>query len=72
MVLQRTMYNYVTGRAMANNLGGYQRWTFNEDNSLAVGSEGYDEQDHVLLDNFDSRFPWHAITLLHEQDQLSL
>ena len=49
-----------------------ERWKFDEDDSPAVGPEGPDEQDCVLLDNFDPRLLRHAITLLHEQDQQSL
>ena len=49
-----------------------ERRKFDEDDSPAVGPEGPDEQDRVLLDDFDPRFLRHAITLLHEQDQQSL
>ena len=49
-----------------------ERWKFNKDDSPAVGPEGPDEQDCVLLNNFDPRFLQHAISLLHKQDQQSL
>ena len=37
-----------------------------------VGPEGPDEQDHVLLDDFEPQFTHHLITLLNEQDQHSI
>ena len=33
-----------------------ERWKFDEDDSPAVGPEGPDEQDHVLLDDYEPRF----------------
>jgi len=46
-----------------------ERWKFNENDSLSAGPDGLDEQDCVLLDDYEPRFLRHSITLLHEQDQ---
>ena len=37
------------------------RWKFDADDVPAVGPEGYDEQDRVLIDDFD---PKYVLTLL--------
>jgi enhancer of polycomb-like protein len=49
-----------------------ERWKFDEDDPPAVGPEGLDEQDRVLVDDFDPKFLRHSITLLHDQDQHTL
>jgi enhancer of polycomb-like protein len=49
-----------------------ERWKFDEDDCLAVGPDGPDEQDRLLLDDYEPRFLRHSMTLLHEQDQQSL
>jgi enhancer of polycomb-like protein len=49
-----------------------ERWKFDKDDPPAVGPEGLDEQDRVLVDDFDPKFLRHSITLLHDQDQHTL
>jgi hypothetical protein len=46
-----------------------ESWKFDEDKYSAVGPEGPDEQDCVFLDDYESRFLQHSITLLPEKDQ---
>jgi enhancer of polycomb-like protein len=49
-----------------------ERWKFDQDDTPAVGPQGPDEQDRVLVDDYEPRFLRHSITLLHDQDQQSL
>jgi len=46
-----------------------ERWLFDQDDGPAVAPEGVEEQDHMLVDDYDPRYLRHMMTLLTEQDQ---
>ncbi|KAF9467645.1 enhancer of polycomb-like-domain-containing protein [Collybia nuda] len=48
------------------------RWRFDEDDMPAVGPQGADEQDRILVDDYDSKYLRHSMTLLTEGDQQGL
>ena len=45
-----------------------ERWKFDADDGPAIGPYGSEEQDRVLVDDFDSEFLRYTISLLHPQD----
>lgn len=48
------------------------RWKFDEDDCPAVGPGGPEEQDRVLVDDYDPKYLRHFVTLLQDQDHQSL
>jgi len=44
-------------------------WCFDEDDDPTVTPEGVEEQDCMLVDDYDLRYLHHMMTLLTEQDQ---
>jgi len=46
-----------------------ERWCFDEDDDPAATPEGEEEQDRMLVDDYDPRYLRHMMTLLTEQDQ---
>jgi len=44
-------------------------WCFDKDDDPAVTPEGAEEQDHMLVDDYDLRYLHHMMMLLTEQDQ---
>ncbi|OBZ78426.1 Enhancer of polycomb-like protein 1 [Grifola frondosa] len=49
-----------------------ERWKFDSDDLPAVGPGGADEQDRVLIDEYNPRYLTHYMTLLSEQDYQTL
>jgi len=49
-----------------------ERWRYDDDDSCVVGSDGSEEKDRVLLDDYQPRYLAHHMTLLSEQDHLTL
>ncbi|KAF8881613.1 enhancer of polycomb-like-domain-containing protein [Infundibulicybe gibba] len=49
-----------------------ERWRFDSDDGPAVGPSGSDEQDRTLVDDYDSKYLRHAMTLFTDPDQQSL
>ncbi|KAF4622202.1 hypothetical protein D9613_009361 [Agrocybe pediades] len=49
-----------------------ERWKYDMDDVPPVGPEGADEQDRVLVDDYDPTYLRHTMTLLKEQDQIIL
>jgi hypothetical protein len=41
-----------------------ERWRFDQDDEPTVGLEGADEQDRVLIDDYDPKYVRHMMTLL--------
>ncbi|EGN97434.1 hypothetical protein SERLA73DRAFT_161474 [Serpula lacrymans var. lacrymans S7.3] len=50
----------------------HERWRFDDDDSPVVGPEGPDEQDRVLIDDYEPRYLRHAMTLIQDRDQQDL
>ncbi|KAF8151729.1 enhancer of polycomb-like-domain-containing protein [Crassisporium funariophilum] len=50
----------------------YEQWKFDMDDGPAVGPQGSEEQDRVLVDDYDPTFLRHTMTLLSEQDHAHL
>ncbi|GBE89019.1 Enhancer of polycomb-like protein [Sparassis crispa] len=48
------------------------RWKFDADDDPAVGPEGPDEQDRMLVDDFQPKYLVHRMTLLNEQDHQAM
>ncbi|KIJ67208.1 hypothetical protein HYDPIDRAFT_25680 [Hydnomerulius pinastri MD-312] len=46
-----------------------ERWRFDQDDDPMVAPEGAEEQDRVLVDDYDPKYLRHMMTLLTEQDQ---
>ncbi|KAL4080474.1 enhancer of polycomb-like-domain-containing protein [Scleroderma citrinum] len=46
-----------------------ERWRFDQDDDPAVAPEGAEEQDRVLVDDYEPRYLRHMMMLLTEQDQ---
>ena len=46
-----------------------ERWRFDQDDDPAVGPEGADDQDRMLVDDYDPRYLRYMMTLLTDQDQ---
>ncbi|KAG9312626.1 enhancer of polycomb-like-domain-containing protein [Chiua virens] len=46
-----------------------ERWRFDDDDNPMATSEGIDEQDRVLIDDFSAKHLRHMMTLLTEADQ---
>jgi len=49
-----------------------ERWRFDMDDVPATGPEGPDEQDRILVDDYDPKYIRHAMTLLTDADQQNL
>ncbi|KAF8804069.1 hypothetical protein BYT27DRAFT_7108485 [Phlegmacium glaucopus] len=49
-----------------------ERWRFDTDDGPAVGPEGPEEQDRVLINDYDGRFLRHTMTLFSEKDHANL
>lgn len=49
-----------------------ERWRFDQDDEPTVGPEGADEQDRVLIDDYDPKYLRHMMTLLSDQDHQAL
>lgn len=49
-----------------------ERWKFDADDGPIVGPNGTEEQDRVLVDDFDPKFLRHTMSLLHPQDTENL
>ncbi|KZT10653.1 uncharacterized protein LAESUDRAFT_343366 [Laetiporus sulphureus 93-53] len=49
-----------------------ERWQFDSDDVPAVGPEGSEEKDRVLVDDYEPKYLVHHMTLLTEQDHQSL
>ncbi|KAI6012212.1 enhancer of polycomb-like-domain-containing protein [Pisolithus marmoratus] len=45
-----------------------ERWRFDHDDDPAVAPEGFEEQDRVLIDDYEPKYLRHMMTLLSEQD----
>ncbi|KAH7886603.1 enhancer of polycomb-like-domain-containing protein [Phlebopus sp. FC_14] len=46
-----------------------ERWRFDQDDDPSVGPEGAEEQDRVLIDDYDPKYLRHMMTLLTDHDQ---
>ncbi|KAF9242838.1 enhancer of polycomb-like-domain-containing protein [Melanogaster broomeanus] len=46
-----------------------ERWRFDEDDDPLVAPDGAEEQDRVLVDDYESKYLRHMMTLLTETDQ---
>jgi len=46
-----------------------ERWRFDQDDDPAVAPEGAEEQDRMLVDDYDPRYLRHMMTLFTEQDR---
>jgi len=49
-----------------------ERWRFDQDDEPTVGPEGTDEQDRILIDDYDPKYLRHMMTLLSDQDHQAL
>nr|GAT42918.1 predicted protein [Mycena chlorophos] len=49
-----------------------ERWRFDSDDVPAAGPEGFDEQDRVLIDDYEPKYLRHTMTLLSEADQQNI
>ncbi|KAH9935624.1 uncharacterized protein B0H18DRAFT_976555 [Fomitopsis serialis] len=49
-----------------------ERWKFDADDVPAVGPDGPEEKDRVLIDDYEPKYLVHHMTLLSEQDMASL
>jgi len=49
-----------------------ERWRFDQDDEPTVGPEGADEQDRVLIDDYDPKYLRHMMTLLFDSDHQAL
>ncbi|KAJ7623472.1 enhancer of polycomb-like-domain-containing protein [Roridomyces roridus] len=49
-----------------------ERWRFDVDDYPAVGPEGADEQDRILVDEYDPKYLRHTMSLLSENDHQGL
>jgi len=49
-----------------------ERWRFDVDDYPPVGPEGSDEQDRVLIDDYEPKYLRHTMTLLQDSDQANL
>ncbi|KAJ7089681.1 enhancer of polycomb-like-domain-containing protein [Mycena belliarum] len=49
-----------------------ERWRFDSDDCPAVGPDGADEQDRVLIDEYDPKYLRHSMCLLSENDHQGL
>lgn len=49
-----------------------ERWRFDQDDEPTVVPEGADEQDRILIDDYDPKYLRHMMTLLSDQDHQSL
>ncbi|TFK38452.1 enhancer of polycomb-like-domain-containing protein [Crucibulum laeve] len=49
-----------------------ERWRFDMDDGPVIGPQGADEQDRVLIDDYDSKYLRHTMSLLADPDQQSL
>lgn len=45
-----------------------ERWKFDDDDGPAVGPDGSEEQDRVLVDDYEPKYLRHFVTLLQDQD----
>ncbi|KXN91311.1 Enhancer of polycomb-like protein 1 [Leucoagaricus sp. SymC.cos] len=49
-----------------------ERWRYDQDDLPAVGPQGQDEQDRMLVDEYQTKYLRHTMTLLADSDQASL
>ncbi|KAG1758564.1 enhancer of polycomb-like-domain-containing protein [Suillus occidentalis] len=49
-----------------------ERWRFDQDDEPTVGPEGADEQDRILIDDYDPKYLRQMMTLLSDQDHQAL
>lgn len=49
-----------------------ERWRFDQDDEPIVGPEGADEQDRILIDDYDPKYLRQMMTLLSDQDHQAL
>ena len=49
-----------------------ERWRFDQDDEPTIGPEGDDEQDRVLIDDYDPKYLRHMMTLLSDTDHQAL
>ncbi|KAH9475176.1 Enhancer of polycomb-like protein 1 [Psilocybe cubensis] len=49
-----------------------ERWRFDEDDVPPTGPEGPDEQDRILVDDYNPTYLRHTMTLFNESDHVSL
>ncbi|KAI0341412.1 hypothetical protein BDW22DRAFT_1358947 [Trametopsis cervina] len=49
-----------------------RRWRYDEDDGPAVGPDGPDEQDRVLIDDHDTRYVLPSLSLLSEEDNAAM
>lgn len=49
-----------------------ERWRFDQDDEPTVGPEGVDEQDRILIDDYDPKYLRQMMTLLSDQDHQAL
>ncbi|KAG1815349.1 enhancer of polycomb-like-domain-containing protein [Suillus variegatus] len=49
-----------------------ERWKFDQDDEPTVGPEGTDEQDRILIDDYDPKYLRQMMTLLSDQDHQAL
>lgn len=49
-----------------------ERWKYDQDDMPAVGPQGQDEQDRVLVDEYQTKYLRHTMTLLADTDQAAL
>lgn len=45
-----------------------ERWKFDDDDGPAIGPDGSEEQDRVLVDDYHPKYLRHFVTLLQDQD----
>ncbi|KAH7923575.1 hypothetical protein BV22DRAFT_1015104 [Leucogyrophana mollusca] len=46
-----------------------ERWKFDQDDDPVIAPEGSEEQDRLLVDDYDTKYLRHMMTLLTDQDQ---
>jgi len=61
------IFNNAEDEEMARRL--QERWRFDQDDDPKVAPEGAEEQDRMLVDDYDPKYLRHMMTLLTEQDQ---
>ena len=61
------IFNNAEDEEMARRL--QERWRFDQDDDPKVAPEGAEEQDRMLVDDYDPRYLRHMMTLFTEQDR---
>jgi enhancer of polycomb-like protein len=49
-----------------------ERWRFDQDDEPTIGPEDVDEQDRILINDYDPKYLHHMMTLLSDQDHQAL